>query len=107
LRVYSLPVASRFADLFSTLMFMISVVALQLPNVENLAIRFQKIEPFVVNSIVTAVLVFASGLLLGKLFGIPGMATGFCVIMVFITIPWCHRIYASQMASLAKLHARR
>ncbi len=70
---------------------------MQLPNVETQAIRFQKREPCVVNSITSAFLVLVSSIFLGKYFGIGGAVIGFATIMLLVTIPWCHRIYGYEL----------
>jgi hypothetical protein len=97
LHIYNIPQAKRFPGLIPMLIFLTTLIAMQLSNVETQAIRFQKREPFVINSIVSAFLVLGSNIFLGKCFGITGAAIGFALVMLLITIPWCHRIYGYEM----------
>lgn len=103
LRAAGMPQASRFGDLAPTAIFLLAVVAMQLPNVETQAIRFQKKEPFILNSIVGATLVVLSNYFFGKNYGIMGIASGFFIIMTVIIIPWCHWIYLEENGKTFKV----
>lgn len=94
---YGIPQVSRFADLPSISILLLVCIVIQPANVATLAVRFQKEEPFVVNSIVSALLVIASSLTLGRYYGIMGSVVGFASIMVFITIPWVYKLYTREM----------
>lgn len=97
---YDMPQAKRLAELFSVGILLFTLIAMQLPNVETTAVRFQKQEPFVTVAVICAFLVILSNLLLGKLFGINGVVVGFAGIMLLILIPWCHIIYSEVMKML-------
>lgn len=97
LHIYNIPQAERFPNLISISILLSVLVAMQLSNVETQAIRFQKREPFVVNSVTSALLVLVSNIFLGKYFGMGGAVIGFGTIMLLVTIPWCHRIYGYEM----------
>lgn len=100
LYIYNVPQAERFPSLSSVLVFLIVLIAMQLSNVETQAIRFQKKEPFVRASIVSAILVIFSNYYLGSVFGIFGVAVGFAFIMLFALIPWNHAIYKKAMRNI-------
>ncbi len=97
----NLPQTSRLPDMVSIALLLITIIALQLPNVETIAIRFQKTEPFVLNSIVSALMVFCISYVLGRHYAIRGVAVGFFLIIVGVTIPWCHYIYNKEMFKLS------
>ena len=90
---------ARFGDLGSIALFFTAAIVLQASNVETAAVRFRKREPFVVVSFAGAVLVIGSNVLLGSLFGLPGMALGFVIIVSGILVPWTHRLYVRHTSS--------
>ncbi len=94
---FRIPQAERFAGLGSITLFLLGAIVLQVSHVETQAIRFQKKEPFVKVSIVSAVLVTLFNVLLGRRFGITGIGAGFAAVMAFYLIPACHIIYRDQM----------
>lgn len=100
LHIYNIAQAERFPSLISLSIFLIVLIALQLTAVETQAIRFQKREPFLLNSIVSACLVLISTIFLGKHFVITGAALGFFLVMLPVTIFGCHLIYKKEMARL-------
>jgi len=92
--------AERFSDLASAGVLLLTAVAMQLSHVETQAIRFQKKEPFVKVSIISALLVVLSNLLMGRFFGIPGVIVGFSGVMILFLIPGNHIIYKNEMRSI-------
>ncbi len=92
--------AERFTDLASAGVLLLTAVAMQLSHVETQAIRFQKKEPFVKVSIISALLVVLSNLFLGRFFGIPGVIVGFAGVMLMFLIPGNHIIYKNEMRSI-------
>jgi hypothetical protein len=90
--------ADRFIGLVPLAVLLGTSVLLQRTAVETLVIRFQKAEPFVVNSVVSAVLMLGSNFVNGRYFGPAGVCVGFAVVMTCITAPWTHRIFSAQMA---------
>jgi len=101
MKMAGLPQAERFGELAPTAIFLLAVVAMQLPNVETQAIRFQKKEPFVKVSVVSATLVIFSNVFLGRYFGMLGVIVGFTMVMVLYLIPACHIIYKAEMQAVA------
>jgi hypothetical protein len=98
--------ADRFLSAGSMLFLMLAVVVLQRSNVETTAIRFQKIEPFIPASAGCAVLVCGSNVLMARYFGEFAVCFSFAVIMIVVTVPWNHRIYAREIRSLSHRNAR-
>lgn len=97
LHLYHLPQAERFASLSAIAILLFTLIAMQLSNIETLAIRFQKREPFVSVSLICAVMVFLSNIFIGYYYGIVGSMLGFLMVMLLILIPWVHRIYKREM----------
>ncbi len=97
LNAYGVPQALRFTDMVSISLLMITAVIMQLSHVETLAIRFQKIEPFVRIAVVSAVLVLLSNVFLGSRYGVMGFVGGFAFTMAFILVPVIHRIYGREI----------
>jgi len=95
---YAFQYSERFGDVLTIAVFLTVVAAMQVSNVETAAIRFQKKEPFVVVSVVCAVLVTLSNAVLGKLFALRGVALGFAGVMLILLLPWVHRLYEREMA---------
>ena len=95
---YAFEYSKRFGDDLTIAVFLAVGVAMQVSNVETAAIRFQKKEPFVVVSVVCAVLVTLSNAVLGKLFALRGVALGFAGVMLLVLLPWVHRLYKREMA---------
>jgi hypothetical protein len=93
--------ADRFIGIVPLAVLLGTLVLLQKTAIETLAIRFQKIEPFVLNSIVSALLMVASNVLMSRFYGIAGVCLGFAVVMLGVTIPWTHRTYVAKMEKLA------
>lgn len=99
MRFYRVPQAERFADLGSVALFLVTLIGMQLSNVETQAVRFQKKEPFYKVSALGALLCLASNAVLGRYFGIPGVVAGFGAIMFAFLIPANHRIYSREMGT--------
>lgn len=97
MKMAGLPQAERFGGLIPTAIFLLAAVAMQLSHVETQAIRFQKKEPFVKVSIISALLVVLSNLFMGRFFGIPGVIVGFTTVMILFLIPANHIIYKNEM----------
>jgi hypothetical protein len=93
--------SDRFVGVSAMLLLLLTVIVMQRSNIETLAVRFQKIEPFMTNSTTSAGLVFGSNVAMSRYFGELGVCFGFAFIMFAITVPWCHRIYTTRMGALA------
>ena len=94
--------ADRFAGMASLAVLMATAVIMQRSNVETLAIRFQKIEPFIVNSVVSAVLVLISNIVMSRYFGVTAVCAGFAAVMAAVTVPWIHSIYEARADSMGR-----
>jgi len=97
MHLVQLPQAQRFADPLSIIIFLLTLIGMQLPNVETQAVRFQKKEPYLKISISSAALVLLSNAVLGSQFEIRGIVSGFGLVMSCFLIPLCHRIYREEM----------
>jgi len=97
MHLVQLPQAQRFADPLSIIIFLLTLIGMQLPNVETQAVRFQKKEPYLKISISSAALVLLSNAVLGSQFEIRGIVSGFGLVMICFLIPLCHRIYREEM----------
>jgi len=90
-----MPQVKRFAPWSVTLLFLFVVILQQLANVETTAVRFQKKDPFVINSLVGALLILVCNIWIGKTFGLLGVSLGFALVMAGCLLPWCHQIYSA------------
>lgn len=99
LNLYNIPQVKRFADLFSIVILLIALTAMQLPNVEATAVRFQKKEPFVIVSILSAFMVFFLSILCGNIWGIRGAVIAFTAVIVLFLIPMFHKIYKNEIGA--------
>lgn len=91
--------ADRFTGLDSLFALLVAAVTLQRSNVETLAVRFQKIEPFLVPSTVCAVVALASNIAMSRYFDTFGVCAAYAVIIIFLLTPWTHGIYRVALPS--------
>lgn len=78
----------RFGSLPMAAAFLGAAVILQASNVYTAAIRFQRQEPFVAVSWVSALAVVVSNFALGYAGGGTGIAIGFALVVGAILVPW-------------------
>ena len=97
---------NRFPPLLVVLIFLAVSIMQQLMAVETTAIRFQKIDPFVSNGILCAVLVLASNILAGVMFGQRGVSLGFAIVILGCALPWCHYLYGRALADMSRYENR-
>lgn len=100
LRYYNMPQVDRFLDFYSITILLLVLVAMQLSNVETLAVRFQKSEPFVIISVSSAVLVFVSNIIMSQVAGVFYVVCSFGIIMLMYLIPLNHYCYKREMRRL-------
>jgi hypothetical protein len=100
LQWFQMPQFRRFAPWPITLVFLLVLISQQLIAVETTAIRFQKIEPFVLNSMVSAILILISNVWLSKTYGLVGITCGFGLVMLGFSRPGCHQIYKHKLAKM-------
>ncbi|MFZ1867500.1 MAG: hypothetical protein WAU49_03325 [Steroidobacteraceae bacterium] len=91
--------ADRFTGLDSLCALLVASVVIQRSNVETLVVRFQKIEPFMLPSIVSAALVFVSNMLMSRFYGILGVCIAYSAIVICVLTPWVHGIYGKALES--------
>jgi hypothetical protein len=91
--------ADRFTGLDSLSALLAAAIVMQLSNVQTMAVRFQKIEPFVIPSCVCAALVLASNVAMSRFFGIPEMCMAYAAIITFVLTPWVHGIHGKALDS--------
>jgi O-antigen/teichoic acid export membrane protein len=102
LKHWGFPQGERFAEWPVTLIYIGVVIAQQLMNAETTAVRFQKLDPFVGNSVLCAALVLLGNVFLGQRFGLIGVAVGFAIVTVVVAMPWCHYVYNGTIACFLK-----
>jgi hypothetical protein len=85
--------ADRFIGVYSMAALLATAVVLQRSNVETLAVRFQKVEPFVPVSVLTAIIVFISNVAMSKFYGVFAVCVSFGLIVGSVLTPWVHRLY--------------
>lgn len=79
------------------------MVLMMLPLLANMFVfswatylRCHKQEPFLVNSIVMGILCCLSTLSLGNYFGLYGITVGYCLLTLFVALPWSYRIFVNK-----------
>jgi hypothetical protein len=99
--------AGRFVATSGVALLLLAAIVVQRSNIETLAIRFQKQEPFILLSLVSAVLVVASNIVFGSMGNPTAICGGFLGVIGIVTVPWVHAIYRRRMhtASAAQLKA--
>jgi hypothetical protein len=91
---------ARISDRITLVAFLLAAVCLQIPNVQTAAVRFQKREPFLINSIVGAGAVCCANVITAAYFDLPAMGITFLLIMVGVLIPWIHRLYGRHQPDI-------
>ena len=74
----------------------ISTFANQFVSALAIYLRCHKKEPFLIFSIVLAILTTGSTLVLGKYFGVLGITFGFCFLSVFVSLIWAIIIFKNK-----------
>jgi hypothetical protein len=92
----------RFVGVNAMAVLLLALVVLQRSNIETLAIRFQKAEPFVAISILSALLVCLSNVVLSIYSSVLAVCIGYAIVMIFVTAPCVHLIYKSRIRSLIR-----
>jgi hypothetical protein len=68
------------------------IIIKQRAVVQAAAIRFKKIEPFILNSFIGAICIITSNII-GASFGAIYVAIGYAIVFTLVTVPWVNRIY--------------
>lgn len=93
----NIPQVHRVADLLSAFLILLPAVIIQISNVETAVIRFQKKEPFMIVSIICAILMIILMLFFGAKFGLIGMSIAYSLVLCFILTPLNHFVYKKEM----------
>jgi len=87
----------KLVDMNSLVLLLLTATALQMANIETSAIRFMKLEPFLLSSVVAAVFVVIGTFYLAGEFGV-NVVCGWCFLMIVVFLcPWVHFIYKSVL----------
>lgn len=87
---------NRFLDFLPMFLMMIAVIANMLLFSWSTYLRCHKQEPFLINSIVMGLLCCSSTLVFGKLYGIYGITIGYCLLTLFVALPWGYSIFVNK-----------
>ena len=85
---------NRFLNYIPMSLMMIALFVNQFVNSWATYLRCHKKEPYLLISIVSAILCSLSTIFLGKYYGINGITSGYCLIMIAL-MPWSYYIYMS------------
>lgn len=88
--------ADRFLGWLPTLIIMIPVFLNQFVGSWATYLRCHKQEPFLMNSVVMGVSCCLSTFILGKMYGLYGVITGYCLLTAFVSVPWGYWIYIKK-----------
>ncbi len=89
-------VGERMGSLSALIFLCMTVIVMQFPNSFTAAVRYQKKECFLPNSIIGAIFVLVSNYVLVQ-YSVDMVFVGFFVIMTFIVSPWVYWIYKEQI----------
>ena len=95
LRIKGELVIKRFLPYLAMIIMMVPVLIQQFVSSWATYLRCHKKEPFLANSIVAAVLVCSSTLVLGNIYGLYGIVIGYCIIQILL-LPWSYWIYNTK-----------
>ena len=88
--------ADRFLPYLPMILMTIPVIVNQLVTSWATYLRCHKKEPFLINSVVMGLLCCLSPLILGKLYGLYGITTGYAFLCLFLSLPWGYIIYKTN-----------
>jgi O-antigen/teichoic acid export membrane protein len=89
------PLGNRFLNYIPLSLMMIPVLLNQFSSSWATYLRCHKKEPFLVNSVVAGILCLLSTIILGKYYGVLGVTSGYCFIVI-ITFPWSYSIFKNK-----------
>lgn len=96
LRYLRLPLGDRLLPYFPLILMMIPILMNQFISSWATYLRCHKQEPFLIPSIVGAITMTFSTLILGNYFGAVGMAMGYCIITFFVGLLWGFYIFKTK-----------
>ncbi len=97
IKTYFPEIGARFGDVGSFTIFVLVAIPIQISNVETAAIRFQKREPFIPPTVVTALIILAGNLILTKTLDAHLMPIVFALASIVVLLPWVHVVYLRNM----------
>lgn len=95
-RLGNFMLADRFLDPIPMILMMIPLFVNQFISSWATYLRCHKKEPFLVQSIAMGVLCCLSTTILGKFYGLYGMTTGYCLLILCVSLPWAFWIYKTK-----------
>ncbi|WP_461453531.1 lipopolysaccharide biosynthesis protein [Mucilaginibacter sp.] len=96
LKVFHISYYTRFLPLLPTIIISLTCFANQLVFSWATYLRCHKKEPFLVQSIVAAVIMCASIFYLGKMYGLMGVVSGYGILIIVFCLPWAYQIFTSK-----------
>lgn len=96
LRYFNIPLENRFLPYFPLILMMIPIFLNQFISSWATYLRCHKQEPFLVPSLVGAILTSLSTIFLGRYFGVVGMTMGYCILTIFIGFVWGLYIFKTK-----------
>lgn len=85
--------ADRFLGYIPTILMMITVVVNIIAFALATYLRCHKKEPFLYLSIVMGILSMLNTFIFGKMYGLYGICIGYCLLTVFLSLPWSCYLY--------------
>lgn len=96
LNILSISYSQRFLPIFPTIVLSLTCFFNQFVFSWATYLRCHKSEPFLIQSIVVAVLASISTLFLGKQFGLMGIVMGYGFIMLTVSFFWAYSIFTKK-----------
>lgn len=96
LKHFGLPLGNRFLSYIPLILMMIPVILNQYIASWATYLRCHKQEPYLIMSVVGAVVTAISTIVLGKYFGVMGMTLGYCVYTSFVSFFWALLIFKTK-----------
>ncbi len=96
LQFYKISIGNRFLPIFPLTLLCIVTFVNQFIFAYAAYLRSHKKEPFLIQSIVMAVLTSLSTLLLGYYYGVNGITIGYCFLTVFVSFFWSRNIFTNK-----------
>lgn len=97
-------VGDRFLNLLPMSFMMVAMIINQFISSWAIYLRCHKKEPFLKNSIVIGLLCCSSTMIAGKYYGIMGVTTGYCLIIVLFSFPWSYYIFKIKKTKWHKIY---
>ncbi len=97
-RFAGLPIGNRFLPLVPLVLMCIATFSNQLVGALAIYLRCHKKEPLLTQSVVLAIATTLSTLGLGHLYGVTGIVSGYCLLVVFGSLGWVSLIFKRKKA---------